>query len=86
MGLQLARALPVYALTHRTLGEVRLAHLPPCAPCGRRECPLGHHACMEDLAVDDVFREVERVVVGEWAIDTAATGGGRAGGRPGGAR
>ena len=67
-------------------GEVRLAHLPPCAPCGRRECPLGHHACMEDLAVDDVFREVERVVVGEWAIDTAATGGGRAGGRPGGAR
>lgn len=30
----------------------------PCAPCsdhGRRACPLGTHACLQGLSVDDVF-------------------------------
>lgn len=25
-----------------------------CSPCRERECPLGHHACLEDMAVADV--------------------------------
>ncbi len=45
-------------------GEVRLANPVPCRPCAQRECPLRHHACMEQLSVDEVYREVARAIAG----------------------
>lgn len=32
----------------------------PCAPCQKRECPLGHHNCMKQLNPDRVFPSVAK--------------------------
>ena len=33
-----------------------------CRPCAARDCPLGHHKCLVDLAPQAVFAEVERAL------------------------
>lgn len=33
-----------------------------CSPCKRRTCPLGHHACMENLQADSVLAHIEKVL------------------------
>lgn len=33
-----------------------------CSPCKRRTCPLGHHACMENLQAGEVLAHVEKVL------------------------
>lgn len=37
-----------------------VGHPVECAPCYRRECPYGHHDCMEKLDVDVVFERLSR--------------------------
>lgn len=44
-------------------GATRVLRKPyACQPCYRRECPLGHHRCMSDITVDEVFA----AAVGLW--------------------
>ncbi len=64
--------LPVVAL----YGSTDYRHTPPfssqshimsldldCAPCQKRECPLGHHYCMKNLMPLPVFEEVTKIII-----------------------
>lgn len=64
-----AFGVPVVTLfgpTHIGLSEnyhPRAVHLQrelACVPCQQRTCPLGHHRCMRDLSIDEVYRAVRR--------------------------
>ncbi len=47
--------------------ELILSSGADCAPCAERECPLKHHRCMRDLAVEDVLRAAQRQL--DWQTD-----------------
>jgi heptosyltransferase II len=43
-----------------------------CAPCGQRNCPLGHHRCMRDLSVDQVLAAVGKTLERQSPVREAA--------------
>jgi len=67
---------------------IHLQRKVPCGPCMEKICPLGHHQCMRDLSVDEVYAAVQSQLVAasegqkprgpyeSWQDDAYTSGGG----------
>ena len=42
--------------------SVIVRHDMECAPCMKRECPLGHHECMKSITSDEVIKAVKQII------------------------
>ena len=42
--------------------EIHLQTPVDCGPCQQRTCPLGHHKCMRDLSVEQVYQAVHKTL------------------------
>jgi heptosyltransferase-2 len=52
---------PNYAPPLAEIARTVSLHL-ECSPCRKRECPLGHHDCMNKMTVDRVWSELEPIL------------------------
>jgi heptosyltransferase II len=53
-----------HAETSQWMNEksVIVRHEMKCAPCMKRECPLGHHECMKSITAQEVIKAVEQLI------------------------
>jgi len=42
--------------------SVIVRHAMECAPCMKRECPLGHHECMKSISASEVIEAAEELI------------------------
>ncbi len=42
--------------------SVIVRHDMECAPCMKRECPLGHHECMKSIEAEEVIEAVKKLI------------------------
>lgn len=42
--------------------SVIVRHDMKCAPCMKRECPLGHHECMKSIEAEEVIEAVKKLI------------------------
>ncbi|MCX6061844.1 MAG: hypothetical protein NT103_06315 [Campylobacterales bacterium] len=42
--------------------SVLVRHDMECAPCMKRECPLGHHECMKSITSKEVIEAVKNLI------------------------
>jgi len=55
---------PVYTATNLEHTSVLRRDL-PCMPCHKKVCPLGHHACMTEIAPEMVFSKAQDLLAGK---------------------
>ncbi|MCE3039480.1 lipopolysaccharide heptosyltransferase II [Helicobacter anatolicus] len=51
---------PTYCLPWQMKNCIVINKHLSCAPCQKRECPLGHHRCMKDLKPEEVILAIEK--------------------------
>lgn len=42
--------------------SVIVRHDMECAPCMKRECPLGHHECMKSITAEEVIEAIKKII------------------------
>lgn len=42
--------------------SVIVRHEMDCAPCMKRECPLGHHECMKSITAEEVIETIQKII------------------------
>lgn len=52
---------PIYTATNLELTRILRRDL-PCVPCHKKTCPLGHHACMQEIKPEQVLDAARRLI------------------------